>query len=426
MQWPFVLQCIDMRCGLPAIGRSASNRIDPTTLRQEAGRRCLRESLRKLTRLLLWFPVLARAQFDYTTNNGTIAITGYTGSNSDVTIPSSITGLPVTSIGNAAFTVYPSLTSIIIPDSVTSIGQGAFTGCGLTNVTIPNSITNIGSFAFEMSGLTNITVDPLNSMYSSSSGVLFDKGQTTLIQYPGGLAGTYAIPSSVISIGEGAFYNCGLTGIVIPDRVTSIGDFAFNGCTNLANVVIGNGITVIEGGAFSQCTGLTNVAIGNNVISIGDSAFYGCAGLTSITIPASVTSIGQQTFNLCVNLASVYFQGNAPGAGSLAFSADPAIAYYLPGTTGWGPVFANLPTAPWTLPYPLILNNSPSFGVQSNQFGFTVSWATNLNVVVEATTDLANPVWSTLGTNTLSTGFFFFSDPQWTNYPTRFYRIRSF
>jgi hypothetical protein len=417
-----------MKCDSSEVGRLCSSKSVVTAPLPKPRRHCVGEDLLKLTGLLLlWFPVLARAQFDYTTNNGTIAITGYTGSNGDVTIPSSITGLPVTSIGNAAFTVYPSLTSIIIPDSVTSIGQGAFTGCGLTNVTIPNSITNIGSFAFEMSGLTNITVDPLNSMYSSASGVLFDKGQTTLIEYPGGLAGSYAVPSSVISIAEGAFYDCfGLTNVAIPDSVTSIGDFAFNGCTNLANVVIGNGVTVIEGGAFSQCTGLTNVAIGDNVISIGDSAFYRCVGLTSVTIPGSVTSIGQQTFNLCVNLATVYFQGNAPAVGSLAFAADPATVYYLPGTVGWGPIFANLPTTPWTLPYPLILNNSPSFGVQSNQFGFIVSWATNLDVVVEATTDLANPVWSSLGTNTLSTGFFFFGDPQWTNYPTRFYRIRSF
>jgi len=77
------------------------------------------------------------------------------------------------------------------------------------------------------------------------------------------------------------------------------------------------------------------------------------------------------------------------------------------------------------LPYPLILTSNPSFGVRTNQFGFTVSWATNLNVVVEAATDLANPVWSPLATNGLNIGTFHFSDPQWTNYPSRFYRVRS-
>jgi hypothetical protein len=95
----------------------------------------------------------------------------------------------------------------------------------------------------------------------------------------------------------------------------------------------------------------------------------------------------------------------------------------LPGTTGWGSTFGGIPTALWSLPYPLILNGS--LGVRSNQFGFTVSWATNLNVVVEAATDLANPIWSPLQTNALTSGSFYFSDPQWKGYPSRFYRVRS-
>jgi hypothetical protein len=110
------------------------------------------------------------------------------------------------------------------------------------------------------------------------------------------------------------------------------------------------------------------------------------------------------------------------GSGSI-FRLDNATAYYLPGTTGWGSTFGGIPTALWTLPYPLILNGS--LGVLSNQFGFTVSWATNLNVVVEAATDLASPVWSPLQTNALTSGSFYFSDPQWEHYPSRFYRVRS-
>jgi len=98
---------------------------------------------------------------------------------------------------------------------------------------------------------------------------------------------------------------------------------------------------------------------------------------------------------------------------------------YLPGTSGWGSTFACVPTAFWFLPNPLILNNVLSFGVQSNKFGFTISWATNASVVVEACTDLANPTWSSVGTNALTNGSGYFSDPQWTNYPARFYRLRS-
>jgi hypothetical protein len=102
-----------------------------------------------------------------------------------------------------------------------------------------------------------------------------------------------------------------------------------------------------------------------------------------------------------------------------------ATVYYLPGITGWGTTFGGLPTALWSLPYPAILNNSPSFGVGTNGFNFIISWATNVSVVVEASTRLVNPTWSPLRTNTLTDGWSYFSDPQWTNYPARFYRIRS-
>jgi hypothetical protein len=99
--------------------------------------------------------------------------------------------------------------------------------------------------------------------------------------------------------------------------------------------------------------------------------------------------------------------------------------YYVPGTTGWGRTFAGRPTAPWSLPYPLILTSGPEFGVQTNGFGFIISWATNLSVVVEACTNLINPAWFPVGTNTLSNGSSYFSDPEWTNRPARFYRLRS-
>jgi hypothetical protein len=86
-------------------------------------------------------------------------------------------------------------------------------------------------------------------------------------------------------------------------------------------------------------------------------------------------------------------------------------------------MFGGLPTAPWKLPYPLILNSGPSFGVRTNHFGFTVSWATNASVVVEASASLVNPVWAPVATNTLTGGSSYFSDPQWMDYPARFYRL---
>ena len=154
-----------------------------------------------------------------------------------VTIPNS-----VTSIRDYAFYECSGLTSVTISNSVTSIGKSAFYGTGLTSVTIPNSVTSIGNYAFaECTGLTSINVASDNSNYCSVDGVLFNKDKTTLIliQYPGGKQGAYTIPNSVTSIGDFAFSGCsGLTSIEIPNSVTSIGGWAFLNCSGLTSVTI--------------------------------------------------------------------------------------------------------------------------------------------------------------------------------------------
>ena len=315
--------------------------------------------------LLLALPVATQAQFTFTTNNGAITIIGYTGSGGNVTIPSATNGYPVTTIGKQAFYNRSTLTSVTIPNSVTTIGIEAFSDCF---------------------SLTNIAVDATNPSYASAGGVLFDKALTTLIEYPGGLIGNYTIPNSVTTIGQQAFV---------------------------------------------VCSGLTNVTIPNSVTNIGDGAFYGCSGLASITIPNSVTSIGGDAFASCSRLTSAYFQGNAPlvngGAGSAVFKGETGTAYYLSGATGWGSTFGGWPTKLWN---PQALTGDGFFGVQNNQFGFNITGSSNLVIVVEACTNLTNPVWSPISTNTLNTyigtnGTSYFSDPQWTNYPGRFYRFRS-
>ena len=237
------------------------------------------------------------------------------------------------------------------------------------------------------------------------------------------------IPNSVTSIGVQAFDSCTtLKSVNIPDSVISLGDNVFFQCRSLTTVKIGNSVNRIGRYAFFECSKLASITIGNSVTSIGNYAFSDCYGLNSVVIPASVASIGGQAFYE-TGLWSVYFAGNAPSIiqGSGAFGGVFPTVYCLPGTTGWDDFSANtglLPT-PWLLPNPTILDFEPNFGVQANEFGFTVSWATNLSVVVEACTNLANPVWNPVSTNTLTGGTAYFCDSQWTNYPGRFYRLCS-
>jgi hypothetical protein len=394
-------------------------------------------------------------------------------------------GINVASIGDYAFNSCFSLTNATIPNSVTSIGDYAFLGSGLTSVTIginvasigdyafnscfsltsvtiPNSVTNIGVDSFGSSvSLTAITVAAQNPAYSSVNGVLFDKSQATLLQFPGGLGGSYTIPSSVTSIGGYAFDTCtSLTGVTIPNSVTSIGEYAFYesasllsvtmpdsvtniggyafyDCLDLVFAVIPNSVTSIGNGAFSACQSLTNVTIGTNVNSLGIAMFASCTSLASVTIPNSVTSIGEFAFGQCFSLTSVtipnsvtnvgpfafldctaltsaYFLGNAPPDVGTAFMGDTATVYHLAGTTGWGSTFGSRPTVLWN-------PQAIAAGVSAGQFRFNITGPTNATVVVEACINLSDPVWVPVSTNTLTGGSSSFSDPQWTSYTARFY-----
>ncbi len=258
----------------------------------------------------------------------------------------------VIGIGYNAFYGCTGLTSVTIPNSVTSIGYNAFYGCtGLTSVTIPNSVTSIENNAFyNCRGLTSMTIP--NSVTSIGYNAF---GHVRMICYNGNATGTpwgalcingyiedglyytdstkvalmaalpnivsVTIPSTVAQIGNHAFWGCNsLIAATIPSSVTSIEDSTFCCCSSLTSVTIPNTVTAIGNGAFLSCTSLTSVTIPNLVTTIGNSAFYNCTQIQSVSIPNSVTSIGASAFNGCTGLTSVVLGSGLINIGSSAFA----------------------------------------------------------------------------------------------------------
>ena len=234
-------------------------------------------------------------------NDGTVEISEYIGSDKEITIPDTIDGKKVTSIGNCVFE-----------------------HCiGLESITIPENITNIENMAFDYcKNLESINVDVNNNIYSSIDGVLFNKEQDKIIFFPYNKSDSYEIPDSVTSIGDCAFYGCyNLTNIIIPDSVTSIGNWAFKNCSSLTNITIPNSVTSIGERAFSECANFTSITIPDSVTSIGEGAFSSCRILTSITIPDSVTSISDSTFRYCYKLTDIIIPNSVTSIGFFAFEA---------------------------------------------------------------------------------------------------------
>ena len=223
--------------------------------------------------------------------------------------------------------------NIIIPETVsweskayqvTKIGDGAFSWSDLSNLTIPVSVTTIGQNVFsDAKKLTVINADNNNPAFSSSDGILFDKGKTTLVAYPAGKTATeYAIPGSVKVIGGYAFNSCvNLISINIPDGVKTIENNAFRYCENLSSIIIPNSVTSIGDYVFYCCYKLNSVTLPNSIEGIGRCTFFYCWELASIAIPESVTSIGNEAFSSCRKLKSMTLPNSIEKIGSHAFSS---------------------------------------------------------------------------------------------------------
>ena len=286
---------------------------------------------------LLWAPYEIRGEYHIREGVKVIGDRAFLLYNSltSINIPNS-----VTYIGNDAFGCCESLTNINIPNSVTNIGDGAFSGCNsLTSINIPNSVTYIGNSAFrECESLTNINIP--NSVTNIGNNAFWGCKSLTNIN----------IPNSVTNIGNNAFYGCkSLTNINIPNSVTNIGNNAFRNCKSLTKIIIPSSVVNMNGNPFSGWNGKlyndskefiyehqvlfnkdrttliayrsndTNYIIPDGVTNIGHCAFCGCKSLNSINIPNSVTYIGNDAFGGCKSLTSINIPNSVTNIGDWAF-----------------------------------------------------------------------------------------------------------
>ena len=229
-------------------------------------------------------------------------------------------------ICDSAFFFCGSLFEIVIPSSVTSIGDWAFSFCSsLIYISIPKSVIYLNGNPFaEWNG----KLECLSPNYIYEDDILFNKDKSRIISFRNQNIESYVIPSSVTSIGKGAFRGCNsLSEIVIPSNVTSIGDRAFYGCNSLSEIVIPSSVTSIGKGAFRGCNSLSEIVIPSSVTSIGDSAFSFCDSLSEIVIPSSVTSIGDRAFSGCRSLSELVIPSCVTSIGDRAFSRCSSLKY---------------------------------------------------------------------------------------------------
>ena len=254
-----------------------------------------------------------------------------------VTIPSTYNGLPVVYISPNVFRDCINIIEIKISEGVTSIEFSTFYNCkGLTEITIPASVTSIDSYAFPgCKSLTGINVAEGNTVYHSEGNCLIETTTKTLIL--GCQNSVIPTDGSVTSIGSYAFNGCsGLTEITIPEGVTGIGESAFEYCSSLTEITIPAGVRSIGAAAFWECSSLSEITIPASVTSIGSHAFYACTSLTEITIPAGVTGIDGGMFSGCSSLTKITIPAGVTSIGYGSFYHCSSLTSVIFETTeGW-------------------------------------------------------------------------------------------
>lgn len=312
--------------------------------------------------------------YTYTTTASKVTITGlsssWTNTITDLTIPSSIAGNPVTEIGNSAFSRKSTLKSIVIPNSVTTLGQNAFEYCtgltsidlgngitelkistfydctSLTAINIPASVTAINTGAFSnCSALMEINVAASNPTYYSTNGVLY--GGKLLIKYPAAKTGKFIIPSGTENIAQDAFAGCkGLTEVILPSGLRTIGYYSFSGCTGLTSINIPSSVTDINYYAFNYCTNLESVTFntGTYDINIRTSAFSQCSSLKTISLPANAWDVQPGFLSYTTALTSIDIAASNTkytSENGVLFSKDKTVLIAYP---------ANKSTGSYTIP----------------------------------------------------------------------------
>ena len=281
--------------------------------------------------------------FEFDKDENGWSVTGYYGRSEEVVFPASYKNKPVKNIANLfSPNQKKKIKNVIIPESITSIGEGAFQGCtGLTSIKLPESLAFIGMEVFcGCTGLTEISVDENNPVFRSLDGVLFDKTMITLIWFPDGKKGKYSVPDGIVAIESDVFCNCKLTGISLPESLQIIDGFGFHS-DQLTDITVSelnpvfssidgvlfdkkkhklieyprnkdktdyavpDGINFIEHLAFSGCKRLVNIVLPESLELIGERAFAGCEGLKAIILPMSLQYVGKQVFEDCPNLKTI-------------------------------------------------------------------------------------------------------------------------